>query len=227
MDKDYNDFVLRMGSFDMEIDLDDDESGNENKNVKRMVHALNGYSNELYHFGVKGMKWGVRRYQNEDGSLTKAGSKRYARDARERDYNEYDPTNSSYYKTSGKNGGKKSYLKVNADRYVKEDMRRAKNLVDSTKKINDSIKVANQNSLDRAAKKHKEKRMNLSSMSDKELRDKINRELLERQYNDVFNKKKVSRGRRFATDVIDISGTVLTVTSSALGIALAIKELRG
>lgn len=31
---------------------------------------------ELYHFGVKSMKWGVRRYQNEDGSLTSLGKKR-------------------------------------------------------------------------------------------------------------------------------------------------------
>lgn len=34
--------------------------------------------NKLYHAGVKGMKWGVRRYQNKDGSLTAAGKKRYA-----------------------------------------------------------------------------------------------------------------------------------------------------
>lgn len=34
------------------------------------------YNKELYHYGVKGMKWGVRRYQNEDGSLTNAGKKR-------------------------------------------------------------------------------------------------------------------------------------------------------
>ena len=32
--------------------------------------------NELYHWGIKGMKWGVRRYQNPDGTLTPAGKRR-------------------------------------------------------------------------------------------------------------------------------------------------------
>lgn len=31
---------------------------------------------ELYHYGIKGQKWGVRRFQNKDGSLTNAGKKR-------------------------------------------------------------------------------------------------------------------------------------------------------
>ena len=33
--------------------------------------------NSIYHHGIKGQHWGVRRFQNEDGSLTEAGKKRY------------------------------------------------------------------------------------------------------------------------------------------------------
>lgn len=35
------------------------------------------YNNELYHHGIKGQKWGVRRYQNYDGTYTKRGLERY------------------------------------------------------------------------------------------------------------------------------------------------------
>lgn len=35
------------------------------------------FSDELYHHGIKGQRWGVRRYQNPDGSLTPEGRQRY------------------------------------------------------------------------------------------------------------------------------------------------------
>lgn len=39
----------------------------------------------LQHWGIKGMKWGVRRYQNEDGTLTTAGKARYNDDGSTKD----------------------------------------------------------------------------------------------------------------------------------------------
>ena len=38
------------------------------------------YSSELYHYGVKGQKWGIRRYQNPNGTLTEEGKIRYGVD---------------------------------------------------------------------------------------------------------------------------------------------------
>lgn len=37
------------------------------------------YNDDMIHSGIIGMKWGVRRYQNPDGTLTEAGKKRYAK----------------------------------------------------------------------------------------------------------------------------------------------------
>ena len=38
---------------------------------------MSSYNNYLAHHGIKGQKWGVRRYQNEDGTLTEEGKRRY------------------------------------------------------------------------------------------------------------------------------------------------------
>jgi hypothetical protein len=50
---------------------------------------------ELYHHGILGQKWGVRRYQNSDGSLTAQGKKRYGGNS----YKELTPEGKKKYKT--------------------------------------------------------------------------------------------------------------------------------
>lgn len=45
------------------------------------LRSYNYPSSELYHHGIKGQKWGVRRFQDKTGSLTKAGEIRYAEES--------------------------------------------------------------------------------------------------------------------------------------------------
>lgn len=167
----------------------------------------NSYSDELYHFGVKGMRWGVRRYQNKDGTLTAKGQKRYERDQRE-------------------NAGKKKGNRVgqaDPNRWVKEDLTRSRTLANESSTMANKMKTMT----DKSIKNTPKKTMDLSSMTDKEMRDQINRAFLEKQYNDMFAPQKSTKGREYASKILEVGGDVLAVTSSALGIALAIKELRG
>ena len=76
------------------------------------------YNDQIWHWGVKGMKWGVRRYQNADGSLTDAGKRRYSSDI-------------------AANAKKKKDNRLSEEalndpnRWVKEDRERTKRVVDS------------------------------------------------------------------------------------------------
>lgn len=179
------------------------------------------YSNELTHWGVKGMKWGVRRYQNKDGTLTNAGQKRYSRDAREKGYKNYDADSGVYYKTNKK--GKRSELEADTSRYSREDMQRTKRLTDAGSGMVRELNNINNSKI----KNIPRTKMDLSNMTDQELREKINRANLERQYNDLYNAPQVPKGREYAGKILENAGSALAVTSSALGVALAIKELSG
>lgn len=149
----------------------------------------------IMHWGIRGQKWGVRRYRNPDGTLTDAGKRRYNKDAN--------------------------------DSFSKERLTKSRNLIRETRSL--TQEAENLNRVTNTGRS-KSKRMDLSKMTDKEMRDKINRELLERQYDQLFNemnKKNTRRGREIVGDTLAIAGATLGVAGSSLGIALAIKELKG
>ena len=73
-------YVSAANFLDKDINFDPEKMSKGKKAVYEliMVHA-DIYSEELYHHGIKGQKWGIRRFQNPDGSYTEEGRKRYSK----------------------------------------------------------------------------------------------------------------------------------------------------
>ena len=108
-------------------------------------------NNELYHHGIKGQKWGVRRFQNSNGSLTTAGKKRYSGKEKHSDYTESH------------------------------------------------------------SKKH------VSQMSDAELRKRINRLQMEKQYKDLEPSVK-NAGKEYLGKALKVLGTVTVATTTLINL---------
>lgn len=77
----------------------------------------------LEHWGIKGMKWGFRRFQNKDGSLTAAGRKRYGKSA-EGGKNTSASNKSKSKSSSGKSSGKSSSSSEESDGVTKYFVRK-------------------------------------------------------------------------------------------------------
>ena len=136
--------------------------------------------NELYHHGIKGMKWGVRRTPAQLGHDT------------------------------GKIDLQKTKKKVDA----------ANTIVNETRNINNNV------SKKQAKKAQKQKMAEVKSMSDKELRERVNRLNMEQQYMRMSS-EQMNVGRANVNSVLNNVGTVVNVASSALAIAVAIQKLKG
>lgn len=147
--------------------------------------------NRLQHHGIKGQRWGIRRFQNKDGSLTKDGKRRYS--------------NSDFKK-------------------AKEGIDKANEVVKTGKTVSDELGKIAQKEFDK--KYNKEVKKSLSEMSDKELRDVVNRLNMEERYTQVMQSRAPKLGKNRVDEILDYAGTVLTISSSALTIALAIRELK-
>ena len=204
--------------------------------------------NELQHFGIKGMKWGVRRYQNKDGSLTPAGKKRYDESDEEREEREKKEkskktkakvataavTTAAVVTTAAMNKDKikKGVEFVNAKKPSKgekkettvEDYKESLKKTQSADKALQGIKEIVNKADDVAYAK--KVRNDLTQMTDKDLQQAVNRLNMEERYSQVMQQRhKIERGESTVNQILDVAGNVLSGAATALTIAVAIKEL--
>ena len=157
---------------------------------------------ELCHYGIKGQKWGVRRFQNSDGSYTSEGKRRAQQEKK-------DPVkemkDEDLRKAINRLSLENKYKDLTKKPTPPSKLESTKKAVDATSELVNRAKKMDQDS----RKDTKKERMDLSKKTDKELRDQINRELLERQYNDLFAKESVSKGRRSRNSAVAEEGGVI------------------
>lgn len=219
-----------------------------------MYYTIIPQSNELYHYGVIGMHWGVRRYQNYDGTRIGKGSGPVTggKAIRSKDR----PTGTHYTAklsrsvAAGQGGNAKGNARLAAtanpkkgladkltDKSIKqgkgkENISPAEKLAKETKSGAESGKQLTQQleKMDKNVQKKQEaaeqsSRQKAKQMSDKELRDTINRIRMEREYVSLTT-PEVQTGYDKARDILEVVGDVAGITLAILGIVTTIKSLK-
>lgn len=161
--------------------------------VVRKVNKMSDYiytnDGELHHHGIIGMKWGVRRYQNKNGTLTAAGKKRYDKEVEK----------------AKKEARILRNRQATANKLKKLEEMKAKN---KAKKNALDGKSEPEVQLSGKAAKGKNKKL-LKDMSNDEIRARVERIKLENELKSL-TPQKVSAGKKFVNAMFDVGKTAVT-----------------
>lgn len=199
---------------------------------------------QLYHHGIKGQRWGIRRYQNKDGSLTKAGEKRYANEwTRMKKAEAAVKQEAAVLRNKKKTQSKIDKLNAKKD----EISAKRKAIADESKEIDEHLNTtsAKERNFLRLRKQKQEETVeekrerllksvdaaeiykNKDILSNEEINDRINRIDLEARLQSRVPVEKKKTAYDYVDDMIKAYKTVDniygTVSGSAMGKALAKK----
>lgn len=180
--------------------------------AKTGTKAADVKHSELYHHGVLGQRWGVRRYQNSDGTLTSAGRRRLQGSGISSDENG---------RVSGDNSGR---ARGAVHQTVAYDYKNAGAGLQSASNAAKAALSISSRGANRKQAKAMDK-MDLSKMTDKELQAAINRLNLERNYKSLST-EHIKSGRDYVSSFLSTTGDVLAIGASAASIMMMIHQLK-
>ena len=158
---------------------------------------------ELVHWGIKGMRWGVRRYQNKNGTLTPAGKKRYNDEMEKLKEEKRILTNRT--RTQNK------ISKLDALRKELKDKKEALDSDDVVGKLKGKKQTDSQKETEKEVKIETKKKK-LKDMSTEELKQMKERLQLEKDTKDLLNSTRTetsNKGRAFVENVLTKAGEEL------------------
>lgn len=154
---------------------------------------MKSQNESLQHDGLLGMKWGVRRWRNPDGTLTDAGKERYNYYKKKREADYINDEEKRYYSRLDNSSGK-SALTSQIDSY-RQSTGAISNLLDTYK-----VGV---------------REKSLAGKTDRELREAIERAKLEREYKSYFPTQYKTDTRKKLDALISVADGVLVIGSTA------------